>query len=1226
MKNTRTMPRTLRLLLTLVLVALTAVACLVTASAEDLEWNLLTDVDAGYQALNAHGVFEEVYEEDGTIYVHNTAVNRGGAYYIYDDNNILGTYRSFSLEGDFYFESLPSGTRKDGDLVRTPKEAKLSFLCWGYKSVETGQTSVFNALRIDDEGRLTLPDGKNSKETNIYLKTGKWYNIRILMMPENGMCELYVNGEKVEDFNIVRFDSKIHMSDFVRYFDGYYNWGVKMKNLIVKTDSSYVVGMREEEAADYIGYQTSKPEGDTFSVRTILGVNSTDYNRIGYEVIRLEKDYDGNVISEAISQKAKIVYESIKDANGTVYNVLEKFGYNYAAAIEIPDLPVVMDYDAIEIVVRPYVLGMDGIRLYGDSTILLYSGDKDENGYPVLNKMTERFATVTPTDDTFIYAGNSYGNEVFGNNARLQFRNKDESNKAPEVASYFKFHFTPAQVKMLETAASAKLCLYTVLPADSDMVLHGTTTDWDEMTLTYNNHVQFAKAIEYITQTPTEGAQYIYFDVLQYLNEQMLNEDGSLTVSFRATNDGTADAFMNYIEAKEKSKETMPKIEIVTTIYDVESNLSKISNIGYEPWGYAEHLVDEWFDELVDKVYPKDANGNVIEHEVNEDVPDGYGLAQAAGDFTTVVDWQADHYIWVHPNYWGDHPGGVKREDEWAKERFARTLSTLGTSTANAYLSSEYAQTKTEYDVYGGIANAGFKGEATGFFHTEIYNGRTYIIDPLGNPYFAVGIDDFTMYNETWALEKYGTEEAYYAETTKQLKEMGINTAHVSQKDQLLAVEDGLSVVVDLNVVNAYMFSIGRSQVAEGQFPHNNTINVFDPDFIKLTNKNVTEAITSKGYAENSHVFGYTTDNELPGGDDILTRYLTVDPTEPTNAFSYAVAWTWLARKMDTPAPTLDEYLAHPDLLKMNSEFLSFIYTTYYGVARDAIESVDPNHMYIGSRVAGSCRFDEGYLRAAGYQLDMITTNLYTGLHFSWDSLINYYRYAGKPFLITEFYAKSMDAIDDNGFTMANSTGAGDVVKTQQERADYYEHQTMILLESKACVGWTWYCMIDNDQPLHRSVNLKKDVVMAYVSYGQYPEAQSFMDKEGNIYSKDQVGKFDTIDPGNAMMSNHNCNKGVFNRNYTSTVAVYSYDANGKLLGSKSYWVQHPDSDTPADGTVLTSLDGAESFKIGKAVNADGTYTVTALTTYEGTYVALAKSMRNISDNLMGLINYFDAN
>ncbi len=1227
MKQTRKMSMTFKLALSLVLLIVTVIGCMMTASAEDLEWNLLTDVDAGYKAENAHGVFDEALEEDGTKYVHNTRLSRGGAYYIYDDENILGTYRSFSLEGDFYFESLPSGVRVDKDGTKTPKDAPLSFLCWAYKSLDTGAVKVFNALRIDDDGRLYLPDGTGLRKTTIFLEVGKWYNIKILMMPENGLCELYIDGENVEQFNIVRYDVKLHKSAFVRYFDGFYQWGVQMKNLIVKTDSSYIVGLREEEAADYIGYQTTKPEDGEFSLRTVLGVNSTEYNRIGYEVLMLQKDDDlGEIYTESLSVKSKVVYETLKDADGNTYSVKDLYGYNYAAALEIEGIPEYPGCGYVEIVVRPYILGMNGIRMYGKAAVLIYyGGDADENGYPVAERRVERFASLLPEADTFIFAG-GHANTNFGTSERLQSKNMDASNVQIERASYFKFHFTPEQVKLLESATSAKFAIYSLVKSNTDYMLHGTDTKWEEDTLTYNNHPQLAATWELIDEVPNEDRAYMYFDVLQYLNEQMLNEDGSLTVSFRVTNKGASGANLTYIEAKEKGAEYTPKLEVVATIYDRELQTKKISNVGYEAWGYAEYLVDEWFDVLVDKVFPKDENGNLIEYDVNNIVPDGYMATEATGDFTTVVEWEADNYIWVQPQIWGDHPGGVKREDEWEKERFTRTLSTLGTSTANAFLTSEYAQTKTEYDTYGGISNAGFKGKETGFFHTEVIGDRTYIIDPLGNPFFVTGINDFTMYNSKWALEKYGSEADYYTATTKLLKDMGLNAAFVSPQDKVLAVDESLTTVVQLSVVGSYMFSLGRSQIQEGYFPHNNTINVFDPDFRKMTNKNVAETILSKNYQDNPRVLGYVSDNELPGGDDILTRYLTIDPNEPSNAFSYAVAWTWLARRMNNPVVSLEEYLASPELAEMNGEFLGFIYCTYYGVTRDAIEAVDPNHMYMGSRVTGGCGFHEGYLRAAGYQLDIITTNIYGGPNYDWEKITNYYRYSGKPIIITEFFAKAMDAIDENEFIMANSTGAGFVTKTQQMRADFYEHHAINLLQTKACVGWVWYCMLDNDQPLHYSINLQKEVVMAYVAYAQHPPyAESFIDRDGKVYTDDEVGFFETIDEGNPMMSNHNCNKGVFNRTYNSTVSVYSYDANGKLLGAKSYWVEDPESAIPADGTKLKALSSDTVFTVGKAVNADGSYTETVLTNYQGTYVALARAMRKVSDNLIGLVKYFDA-
>lgn len=992
-----------------------------------------------------------------------------------------------------------------------------------------------------------------------------------------------------------------------------------MKNFMLEKDIAYT--MSDAVPIGYIGYQATRCENGGFKLSLVLGVDREDRDKIGCELLTLEKNGRDAVTQEVISLGTQDLCKTVKDDEGACCDVKTCYGYSCAVVTELPFVPKT---DFFELVVRPYILTENDIRMYGDSAVLTYTGDTDGEGYPILTRLTKRFATVFPTDDTFVFGG-IHADSNFGTTQRLQIQNCDETNADPKRACYFKFRFTPEQVGMIERSASVKLCLYPIVQAETDLVVHATDTAWDQMTLTYNNQAQLAKVGDYITQAPSAHRQYVYFDVRPYLIAQTADPDGSLTVSFRVTNDGSKDAKLTYIEASKKDAETSPKIEILTTLYGLEPNLVTSANEGYEPWGYAEHLVDRWFGELVDKVYPKDKDGNLVVYSVKEKAPDGYGLTEPAEDFTRVVQWQSDNYIWVAPNHWDTHPNGVRREDEWEKDRYVRTLGTLGTSKGNAYLSSEYAERKSEYDAYGGIANAGFVGEATGFFHTETLGGRPYIIDPLGNPYFAVGVDDFRMYNKQWALERYGSEEAYYEATTEKLRDMGINTVHVSPQDKVLAVENGLSVVIHLSAVGAYMRSLNRAHVTEGRYPHNNTMNVFDPDFERMTMENIAAEILSKGYHKNPRVLGYTTDNELPGGIDVLTRYLTVDPSEPTNAFSYAVAWTWLARRMSTPVPTLAEYLAHPDNLKMNSEFLAFIYSTYYGIARKAIEAVDPNHMYMGSRVAGNCRFDEAYLRAAGYYLDVITTNLYTGLHFPWEALINYYRYAGKPFLITEFYAKAMDAIDDGEFMMANSTGAGTVVKTQQERGDYYEHQTLLLLESGACVGWTWYCMLDNAQPLYKSAALDREVVMAFVSYGEIPPvARSFVDRDGKVYTAEEVGEIEMLRLGNSMASNHNCNKGVFNRNYTSTVAVYSYDASGRMLGSKSYWVENPVSDELADGTRLTSLDRSRTFELGKKVAADGSYTQTALTTFEGTYVPLARAMRNVSDNLIGLVHFFD--
>ena len=73
------------------------------------------------------------------------------------------------------------------------------------------------------------------------------------------------------------------------------------------------------------------------------------------------------------------------------------------------------------------------------------------------------------------------------------------------------------------------------------------------------------------------------------------------------------------------------------------------------------------------------------------------------------------------------------------------------------------------------------------------------------------------------------------------------------------------------------------------------------------------------------------------------------------------------------------------------------------------------------------------------------------------DELARWERHAGKPILITEWYAKGVDS------GMANTSGAGWLVKTQRERGQFYENFTLGLLQSKVCVGWHWFKYIDND-------------------------------------------------------------------------------------------------------------------------------------------------------------------
>jgi hypothetical protein len=128
----------------------------------------------------------------------------------------------------------------------------------------------------------------------------------------------------------------------------------------------------------------------------------------------------------------------------------------------------------------------------------------------------------------------------------------------------------------------------------------------------------------------------------------------------------------------------------------------------------------------------------------------------------------------------------------------------------------------------------------------------------------------------------------------------------------------------------------------------------------------------------------------------------------------------------------------------------------------------------------------------------------------------------------------------------------------------------------------------------------------------------------GEILTAAQVGKYTTVYKGEGLASNQNVNKGLYNSNYSSVVTVYEYDKDGKLIDSMGYEVEHPETRDLAEGTVLAGKNG-KNYTLGKVTNADGGYTETILTVYRGQYVALADAIRNISDHLIGLVQYLDA-
>jgi hypothetical protein len=920
---------------------------------------------------------------------------KDGQYTLTDTGHLLSQYPAFELSGDFYFDSFPGGTFTEKGITYSvdPTDANFysqSFIAWVRATSASGSGSSYEGIRMDSEGNLY--SGSNvSTALDVKLEEDTWYNIKLVFSVTEKVCDVKVNGKTVALISLgSNYDSKN-----IRFYDRRFDYDTYIKNLTVITyaEEYEVVGV-VEESADFISYQTTKPEGGRFDMRVIAGLDGLDYKNFGYDVYLVNKDANGDPVVREYSEVGCTVFSSIYGGD-VEYSIKDNFGYEYACLMTLQNLDVTSSYT--ELVIRPFAMGKDGNKKYGKATILLYVGE-GESGYP-----------------EFRVAG-------------------DQESSLP-----------------------------------------------------------------------------------------------------------------------------------------YELNLAKIKNKGYEPWGYAQKLVDEWFTTDRAKAY---AN-----------TYDAFNVGNMRG--TTKISINSKN---------GAHTVAMKGSSSSPNPNFktlyARTIESLAQKGYTPATGDEVS----EYDVYGGITNSGLTGAtATGFFHVEtLSDGRMYLIDPLGNPFFVTAFNSInagtTAAQKAYVTDTLGlTEDEYWADMTASLRAIGVNAA-TGSFDQITAQGDNsLCGIVGIKGISGYMgsLSLGTSTGGQSSFKYNDTMNVFDPDFITYTDKQ--NKIILEKYKDNPYIIGYTSDNELPRRTDMLGAYLTLDPSVLYNAFSYATAWTWFIEKTGKILPSLSDIT--PEL---SEEFKAFVFSALFKTVSDQVERYDGNHMYIGTRANGTNRNSEGYLRAAGAYCGMLTINMYDGLEPSGDIIEAIYKYSGKPFIVTEFYSKAQDAYGLNGDLLANQSNAGFLVQTQEDRATYYQNYTLLLLESKYCVGWIWYRFQDNDQSLYKIVTADGQTfenLRAWVKGDRY-DIKSFI-REGFVDGGTKSANLITLDVAKAVNS----------KGDSAEVSISYTNASGATVKTT--------------GTLTCTYKGeSDTSNLGSNKGiVDNEMNI---------YEPLADAITLIGDNIFSLIDYFD--
>ncbi len=349
-------------------------------------------------------------------------------------------------------------------------------------------------------------------------------------------------------------------------------------------------------------------------------------------------------------------------------------------------------------------------------------------------------------------------------------------------------------------------------------------------------------------------------------------------------------------------------------------------------------------------------------------------------------------------------------------------------------------------DKFGGSMEAKFK--ATGIFYTIKNEGRSWIVDPDGHPFYNVAINGVRLgkapSNEKAFGEKFHTKEIWISETKKLFSNTGFNmTGSWSDIETIRALnvanpQSPLVYTTQLSLLGNFSQKTKKKLGKKKDYPE--LACVFSADFKDYCLEKTKDLAN---YKNDPNLFGHFSDNELPFQENLIKSFLDINDAGD-EAFKIATKWV-TDQKIDTTNTTKEQKLA----------FSGYVAEVYYKTVSEAIKENDPNHLYIGSRLHASAKSNDIILAAADKYLDIISINYY-GEWAVVQKHANQWNKLQKPFIITEFYTKGEDS------KMGNVTGAGWLVKTQEDRGFHYQNFCLDLLQIKNCVGWHWFRYQDN--------------------------------------------------------------------------------------------------------------------------------------------------------------------
>jgi uncharacterized protein (TIGR03437 family) len=289
-------------------------------------------------------------------------------------------------------------------------------------------------------------------------------------------------------------------------------------------------------------------------------------------------------------------------------------------------------------------------------------------------------------------------------------------------------------------------------------------------------------------------------------------------------------------------------------------------------------------------------------------------------------------------------------------------------------------------DLYGGSTLAGWTDKATGYYHTAQHNNRWWLISPLGNPLFYIGLDTISGYyytpvtgRESMFTQLPPQTGDFAAAYSKNIWNDSEDTTYVSfaianqvrkygsgwrDADSAVALQrifswgftgagKWTSVRPDL-ALNPVLMHSAVTNVVTGGHP-----DVFDPSIVAKLKSSLTSQIGAN--ITNPYIIGWSVGNEK---DEIITAsevqsILALGASVPVKmklvdeALSaiYSGSVSALAAAWNITASTAaDVYAAKPTPPSNDVESLRQYYEqNYYSTLYQTVKAIDPNHLYLGN-------------------------------------------------------------------------------------------------------------------------------------------------------------------------------------------------------------------------------------------------------------------------------------